>query len=117
MDRHWLRSRDWKSAYEDQAALVAALQQELLTKNSEIDLLSAKVFPEKSLGLSERESLLKLILAMAIDGYGYDPSAAKSPIAGGLAGQVERLGMSLGDDTIRNYLKEAKELLPGIKPE
>lgn len=117
LDRHGLKSQDWKVAFQNQTALVAALQQELLAKNSEIDAFSVNRLPEKSLGARERESLLKLVLAMAIDGYGYDPSAAKSPTAGELAGHVELLGMSLSDDTIRNYLKEAKELLPGTQTE
>jgi DNA repair exonuclease SbcCD ATPase subunit len=69
---------------------------------------------EKRLGARERESLLRLIIAMAIDGYGYDPKAGRSPTAKELSDHTLRLGLPLSDDTIRSYLNEAKELLAGI---
>jgi hypothetical protein len=68
------------------------------------------------LGSRERESLLKLIIGMAVDGYGYQPKVGRSPLAGDLSGHLHRLGIPLSDDTIRNFLNEAKDLLPGENP-
>ena len=71
----------------------------------------------RDIGTRERDSLLKLIIGMAIDGYGFDVKAARSPIARELSDNLQRLGLSLSDDTIRAYLNEAKALLPGDVPE
>lgn len=62
------------------------------------------------LGLRERESLLKLILGMAIDGYGYDPKANKSNQIKEIAGHLLTRGLSLDEDTVRKYMNEAKAL-------
>jgi hypothetical protein len=56
-----------------------------------------------------RQSLLKLLLGMAIDGYGFDPSASKSPIAKELADSLAELGISIDEDTVRSWLREAAE--------
>jgi hypothetical protein len=72
---------------------------------------SGRSHPE--IGTRERDSLLKLVLGMAIDGYGFDPKAPRSPTARELSDHLQRLGLSLSDDTIRAYLTEAKALLPG----
>lgn len=70
---------------------------------------------DKSLPTKERETMLKLIIGMAIDGYGYDLLAAKSPLTGegedSLHAHLQLHGISVDPDTIRKYLKEAKALL------
>ena len=68
--------------------------------------------PAKPFNLRERESLLKLILGMAIKGYSYDPKATKSKEIGEIAGDLQTLGLALDEDTVRKYLNEAKGLLP-----
>lgn len=85
--------------------------QHLMTRIAEIEAQGQS--KEKSLSVRERESLLKLIIGMAVDGYGYDPKGGRSPIAKELSDHLLRLGLSLSDDTIRSYLNEAKEHLPG----
>ncbi len=60
----------------------------------------------------EKESLLKMIIAMAIDGYGYNPADKKSPIPGQIVEHVEALGLAIDGDTVRKWLKEAACLLP-----
>lgn len=64
------------------------------------------------IGARERDSLLKLIIGMAVGGYGYDPTASRSPIPAQIMSDLHKLALSLNDDTIRKYLKEAAELLP-----
>ena len=69
---------------------------------------------DESLSAVERASLLKMVIGMAIRGYGYVAEDNKSPIPKQLEGELAALEMTLTDDTIRKYLKEAVEtVLPG----
>jgi hypothetical protein len=68
----------------------------------------------KSSDTRKYDNLLRLVIAMAIDGYRYEPSAEKSPVPSEIAGAVERLGMQMSSQTVRGYLTEASEtVLPG----
>jgi hypothetical protein len=68
---------------------------------------------EKPLSGSERDSLLKLVVVMAVKGYGYDPfSTKKSTTVSEIESDLAQLGIALTDDTIRKYLKEAVSKLP-----
>ena len=62
---------------------------------------------EEPLSTKERNTLLKMVVAMAIKGYSYDPASAKSEAAKEIETDIDALGMSVSDDTIRKYLKEA----------
>lgn len=66
----------------------------------------------KPLHTKEKETLLKIIIGLAVDGYGYDPKASKSPIPKEISGNLALHGVSVSDDTIRKWLKEAAEYLP-----
>ena len=66
----------------------------------------------KTLPLKERESLLKIVIGVAIDGYGYDPFALRSPTAKEIADILTQRGIGLDEDTVRKYLQLARELLP-----
>ena len=64
---------------------------------------------------TERNTMLKLIIGMAINAYSYDPKATKNGLTGsnknGLSAKLMTHGISINDDTIRKYLNEAKELI------
>jgi hypothetical protein len=62
---------------------------------------------DKPLGTTERTYLLRLVIGMAIDGYGYDPQAKKSDVTKVVADAISARGMDMTDDTVRKYLKEA----------
>ncbi|MBW9336230.1 hypothetical protein FEE59_22185 [Herbaspirillum sp. RU 5E] len=62
------------------------------------------------LGKRERETLLKIILGMAIKGYAYDPDIQKSSVSKEIAKDLEELGMPIDDDTVRKHLKRAKDI-------
>jgi hypothetical protein len=66
-----------------------------------------------------REKMLTLIIGMAIDGFGYDPKEARSPLTGdnknSLTARLQRLELKVSADTIRDYLTEAKQYLPPEK--
>lgn len=65
----------------------------------------------EELDIRERDSLLKLIVGMAVGGYGYDLTAKKSPTVSLILEDVEKLGLAVSDETVRKYLKEATRLL------
>lgn len=75
------------------------------------ELESVSLPMNKSLGTRERESLLKLVIGLAMDGYGYDPKASRSPTAREIAGHLALLRLSIDEDTVRKYLREAKDLI------
>ncbi len=58
------------------------------------------------------DSLLKIIITMAVDGYGYDPNQTKSPTATDIQNSSERLGISIDVDTVRKWLKKSADFLP-----
>lgn len=59
------------------------------------------------LNTSERNTLLKLVIGMAVKGYGHDPAASKSTAPKEIADDLAALGISVTDDTVRKYLKKA----------
>lgn len=70
--------------------------------------------PESLKPMEDREklSMSKLIAAMAIDGYGYDPKARRSDIPNEIQGIADRMGLEISGNTIRKYLKMGSELIP-----
>lgn len=95
--------------YIDLAQKYEVAEQELLACR---EGQSVSLPPEKALHARERDSLLKLIIGMAIKGYGHDPKAARGPTAKEIAGDLALQGIPLDEDTVRKYLAEARELLP-----
>lgn len=79
--------------------------------NSSQSKKTAKPRP-KAAYTKEQETLMKLIIGMAVDGYGYNPEASRSPFPKELEGILNQLGISVSDDTVRKWLKESSELLP-----
>ncbi|HSW71140.1 MAG TPA: hypothetical protein VLH77_04090 [Gammaproteobacteria bacterium] len=62
---------------------------------------------------SERQSLYKLLAAMAYNGYGYVPTDKKSPCPKEISDAVtEYLGEKIDPDTARKWLKAATEAYP-----
>ena len=71
---------------------------------------------DKPLTTRERDTLLKIIIGMAVTGYKYDPIAAKSPTPAEVSDDLSKLGIDVSDETIRKHLKKAAELLPRRPP-
>lgn len=67
---------------------------------------------EKPLRTRERETVLKLIIGMATEQYGYDPSASRSETVKNIVSDLELHGLSLDAETVRKWLREAAEILP-----
>jgi hypothetical protein len=62
---------------------------------------------ENPLATIEHNSLLKLVIGMAIKGYAHDPAASKSTSPKEIADDLAQLGISITDDTVRKHLKKA----------
>jgi hypothetical protein len=73
---------------------------------------SAVAANDKPLGARERESLLKLVIGMAVAAYRYNPNASRSDVVSEIASDLEKTGVALDVDTVRKYVREARELLP-----
>jgi hypothetical protein len=107
---------DWKSLYEEAVANVEALTAERDAVKAQLEQKHSEPSPEKSrkpLNVRERETLLKLIISMAIGGYGHDPTAKRTDTARDIVGDLAKNELSLDEDTVRNWLKKAREVLPG----
>ena len=68
--------------------------------------------PEKPLATRERDSLLKLVIGMAVGGYRYDATALRSERPTEIANDLASAGVPVDVDTVRKWLKEAADLLP-----
>ncbi len=127
--------RDWKSAHDDLKTeyenLVVTLQNNTDAHEVEVRKLSEEPAALKErlaaleasihessktdqlLAALERDSLLKLVIGMAIFGYKYDPRAERNKAVPEIAEDLAKLGVSLDIGTVRKWLKEAAELVPG----
>ena len=107
---------DWKKMYEEllekTTTNLETANRIIDSKNQRIDELENIEIGVESLSTKERSSLLKIIIGMAIGGYGYVPSSSRSPISKQIADDLALYGISLDQDTVRKWLKEATTLLP-----
>ena len=99
---------DWKDAYDKLKTAYDKLNEKLSANNNELHDV-------------ERDSLLKIILGMAIAKYDYDVTAIKNKATGGNTGSIpsdlDFHGLSLEPDTVRKYIKEAAAKFGNCIPE
>ena len=68
---------------------------------------------EPELSTRERDTLLKMLIGMAMEAYRHDPGAARSATPAEISSDLAKHGLSVTDDTVRKYLKEAiRTVLP-----
>lgn len=65
----------------------------------------------------ERDTLLKLIIGMAVEQYGFDPKSKRNEATGNIQSDLESCGLSMDADTILKKLREASDLLPTQREE
>ena len=68
---------------------------------------------KKDLSTRERSTVKRLIIGLAIHGYTYNPKADRNSATKEIADDLERSGIALDVDTVRKWLKESAEELPG----
>lgn len=92
---------------------IRAQNEALLREIADLKMkLEAPVRKGDALSRRERESLLKLVVGMAIAGYTYRPGASRNAATAEIAGDLATSGIPLDEDTVRKWLQEAAELLP-----
>lgn len=69
----------------------------------------AKRMTSNQLDTRERDSLLKMICVMAMDGYGFDPKSKRSSIPKELSEIAQRNEIQITSDTIRKHLYASSE--------
>lgn len=85
-----------------------------LVSAEDLARLLKKETKKNTMSETERNTMLKLIIGMAIDAYGYKLDSTRNTATGdknGISAKLQTHGITLSDDTIRNYLNEAKKLL------
>lgn len=104
---------DWKEVVDKKLVLIEAATRRIAELESELG--AAKAAPpsaelSKAPSLIERQNMLKAIFGMAVRGYSYNPTDKRSKTIAEIVSDLELEGLPLSDDTIRRYLKEAREL-------
>ncbi len=66
---------------------------------------------DRPLDPRERSTMLKMIIALAIKGYGYQPKAERSTTPAEIESDMHTLGLGINIDTIRKHLKSGAALL------
>lgn len=84
---------------------LAAEQPSVLKRDSSEDL-------KKPMEGRELASVSKLLTALAIHEFGYDPTQRRSPIPQEIQDICDQLGLPISSDTIRKYLQMGAKYLP-----
>jgi len=58
------------------------------------------------------ENLQKALIAVAMDCYGYDPAAKGNTAVTDIQKALDKIGLTLSENTIRDYLKKGAQLIP-----
>jgi hypothetical protein len=73
---------------------------------------AASEISAKKVSPVEREGMLKVIFALAVRGYRYDPNTPRGDAVPEIVSDLALEGLQLSDDTVRRYLAAACDLLP-----
>jgi hypothetical protein len=104
---------DWMTHYRDLKVKSDREIDRLKKKIEELQGVIAEAHAgDKPLHAKERNSMLKMIVGMAIAYHGYDTEAERSTTVSEITAELHRIGIDLTDDTVRKYLSESRELLP-----
>lgn len=96
------------SLLEDRNKEIEALQGEIERLTSALEAAPK----DRPLGQREGDTLRKLVIGMAVAVYRYDPRAGRSDVPAQIASDLQELGLSVTDETVRKHLRESAELLP-----
>lgn len=81
-----------------------------------VDTVHSSIKLTASPSTKERESMLKIIIGMAVGAYKYDPNNERNKATGKKSGSIfadlEEAGIGIDNGTILKYINEAQELLP-----
>jgi hypothetical protein len=103
---------DWKKVVQTRDDAIKAQQERIAETEAQLAALketSLAPEPAKTQSPIERQNMLKVIYAMAIRGYGYNPDDKRSTVVADIVSDISLAGFSVSDDTIRRYLREARD--------
>ena len=121
---------DWEGHSKKQSDLIELLEKRVTRQQTEIDTLRASLAESEARASAipapaeatakkqspvERDNMLMVILAVAVDAYGHKPETDRSTTVSDIRNAVEKLGLALSDDTIRRYLNKGEALVPELK--
>jgi hypothetical protein len=110
MDHKFMQEQTHKTIPSDEIdklqSYIATLEDENESLKEELQILQHKRED------SDRETLLKIIIGMAMDGYSYKPKAQRNAASKKIERATENTGIKVTDETILNKLREAAELVP-----
>lgn len=113
VESHGIQVADWKTMYDLQVELTNALEARIAQLEAHPPEPAPIAAPKPQAAMTrERNTLLKLVLGLAMDCYGYRPQAPRSSTAGEIASALELKGISISEDTVRKYLANAAEFAP-----
>ncbi|MGM5057774.1 hypothetical protein ACD589_24280 [Rhizobium sp. 814_E9_N1_1] len=112
LDEYSAKTKSMIAEYQTIVEILKAKNAELVETVSQRQKSNSRT-SQPEIGTRERDSLLKLVVTMAIKKYHYRPEMAKNSAVANIATALRELGIPLDEDTIRKYLNEAKALLPG----
>lgn len=98
---------------EEKTRLIAALEERVASSGAADASLARPPAEEKQLSTKERETLLKIIIGMARDSYKYNPKLNRSSVPQEIADDLAKHSIFLDVDTVRKWLKQAAEFMPG----
>jgi hypothetical protein len=104
---------DWKKVVQTRDGIIEAQQKRITEQEKELAAIReappAECEMAKPASPIERQNMLKAIYVMAIKGYGYNPEDKRSKVVSEIVSDISLAGFSVSDDTIRRYLKEARD--------
>ena len=98
---------DWKALYEEEKLRHASTRDELERREA----------ADKPLGEKEKNTFYKMFLGMAVAIYGYDPRDDRSPTTKEIADELERVGIPIHEDNVRDKLQKAGDKFRHLLPE
>jgi len=75
-------------------------------------VINAEVDVKSELHTKVKETLLKMVIVMAMDCYGYQPNGKRNTATTDICNALDLIGLSLSENTVRSYLKEASKTPP-----
>jgi hypothetical protein len=105
---------DWTKIVQQKVEVIAEAKERIADLEAELSTVKDGPpigGPAKAQSPIERQNMLKTIYAMAIKGYSYNPDDKRSTVIAEIVSDLSLVGLPVSDDTIRRYLKEARENL------
>ena len=110
-DEVWTKTiMDQRTAIQAHEARIKDLIEEL--EQARRQAKTASEISAKKMSSIEREGMLKVIYALAVHGYRYDPNPPGGTAVPEIVSDLALEGLPLSDDTVRRYLAAACDLLP-----